>query len=86
MDRTLIRDALAAPPGSELTLAGWVRMLRSSKGGFSFIALSDGSCFSAIQVVADGKLANYDSEVARLTPGSSVVVTGKLVASPAKGQ
>ena len=77
-----IKDALTdTPVGTEVTVAGWVRTVRTSKGGFSFIALNDGSCLAAIQVVADGKLANYDSEVVHLTAGSSVAVTGTLVAS-----
>ena len=43
MKRTLIKDALALPVGQQVTLGGWVRTVRSSKGGFSFIALYDGS-------------------------------------------
>ena len=41
------------PVGSDVTLKGWVRTRRDSKQGFSFINLHDGSCFDAIQVVAD---------------------------------
>ncbi len=86
MKRTLIKEALAnIPVGEQVTLGGWVRTVRTSKGGFSFIALYDGSCFGTIQVIADGKLPNYD-EVAKLTTGSSIMVTGTLAASPAKGQ
>ena len=33
------------------TVNGWVRTRRDSKAGFSFLALSDGSCFDTIQVV-----------------------------------
>ena len=87
MKRTLIKNALNdLAPGSKVTLAGWVRTVRTSGGGFSFLAINDGSCFAAIQVVADGGLANYESEVLRLTAGCSVTVTGELVESPAKGQ
>ena len=87
MKRTLIRDALTdVAPGEAVTVAGWVRTVRTSGGGFSFLALNDGSCLAALQVVADGKLPNYDSEVVHLTAGCSVVATGKLVESPAKGQ
>ncbi len=81
-----IKNVLMAAPGEQVTIGGWVRTLRASKGGFCFIALNDGSCFAAIQVVADNKLANYESEIIRLTAGCSVVVTGKLVASQGKGQ
>ena len=87
MNRTLIKDALAdVAVGTDVTLAGWVRTLRTSKGGFSFIALSDGSCLAAIQVVADGKLPNYASQITHLTAGCSVVAAGRLVESPGKGQ
>ena len=85
MNRTLIKAALKASPGTDITLAGWVRTVRNSKGGFSFIALSDGSCFGTIQIVADNTLPNY-AEIEKLTTGSSVVVTGALVASQGKGQ
>jgi len=87
MHRTLIRDALAAEQfGGEVAVGGWVRTVRTSKGGFSFIALNDGSCLATLQVVADETLGNYDDEIVHLTPGSSVLVTGTLVESQGKGQ
>ncbi|MGB2823403.1 MAG: asparagine--tRNA ligase [Phycisphaerae bacterium] len=83
----LIRDALTnVPAGRTVTVAGWVRTIRTSGGGFSFLAVNDGSCLATIQIVADGKLGNYEDEIARLTAGCSIVVTGTLVDSPAKGQ
>ena len=87
MNRTLIKDALTnTAPGGEIALGGWVRTVRSSKGGFSFIALNDGSCLANIQVVADQALANYQSEIVHLTAGASLWVAGKLVASRGAGQ
>jgi asparaginyl-tRNA synthetase len=87
MQRTPIKDALTdIEPGAELTVAGWVRTVRTSKGGFSFLNLNDGSCLATIQVVADGSLANYDEQIVHLTAGASVVVRGKLVESRGKGQ
>ncbi|MCE5325282.1 MAG: asparagine--tRNA ligase [Planctomycetaceae bacterium] len=86
MNYMRIRDVLASEPGREVTLAGWVRTCRSSKAGISFIQVNDGSCMATIQVVAGSALPNYDSEIAHLTAGASVIVTGALVASPAKGQ
>jgi asparaginyl-tRNA synthetase len=87
MNRTLIQEALTKTPvGQTVTVAGWVRTVRTSGGGFSFLALNDGSCLACLQVVADGKLPNYAAEVVHLTAGCSVTVTGELVASPAKGQ
>ncbi len=86
MKRTRIKDALESMDvGAEVALAGWVRTVRTSKGGFSFLALNDGSCMATIQVVADSALPNYDA-VAHLATGCSVIVRGELVASPAKGQ
>jgi len=81
-----VKDALAGRIGSEVRLAGWVRTLRTSKGGFSFVTINDGSCLASIQVVADKKLPNYESEVVRLTAGCAVALEGELVESPAKGQ
>ncbi len=83
-----VKDALGAAPGTTLTLKGWVRTRRDSKagGGLSFVQLHDGTCFDPIQVVARGDLANYESEVAKLTTGCSVEVDGELVASQGKGQ
>jgi len=72
--------------GSEVVIAGWVRTRRDSKGGFSFIELNDGSCFANIQIVADAVLPNYDSEITKIFPGSSVRITGTLVESPGSGQ
>lgn len=72
--------------GSEITVTGWVKTRRDSKAGISFITLHDGSCFSPIQVVAPNTLPNYTEEIQKLSAGCSIVVTGKLVDSPAKGQ
>ena len=87
MKRDLVRDTLRRRDfGSEVVVAGWVRTRRDSKGGFSFIALNDGSCFDSLQVVVPATLANYQSDVLNLFIGGSIVVTGKLVESPAAGQ
>src|ERR1700731_757049 len=72
--------------GKQVLLQGWVRTRRDSKGGFSFIELNDGSCFGNVQIVADGALANYESEVKKLNVGCSVTIEGDVLKSPAKGQ
>ncbi len=72
--------------GSEVTVQGWVRTRRDSKAGVSFVNVSDGSCFDGVQVVADDKLANYASEVLKLSTGCAVSVVGVVVESPAQGQ
>ena len=75
-----------APAGSPVTVKGWVRTRRDSKAGISFVNVSDGSCFNAVQVVAPNTLPNYADEVLRLTAGCAVEATGGIVPSPAKGQ
>jgi len=72
--------------GREVTLRGWIRTRRDSKGGFSFLELNDGSCLANIQIIADAKLPNYESEVKQLTPGCSVTIRGEVKASGGKGQ
>jgi asparaginyl-tRNA synthetase len=76
------------PVGTTVTVKGWVRTRRDSKsgGGISFIHVHDGSCFHPIQVVAPGTLANFQSEISRITTGCAIVATGKLVESQGKGQ
>jgi asparaginyl-tRNA synthetase len=74
------------PVDTSVTVAGWVRTRRDSKAGLSFIHVSDGSCFATMQIVAPKELANYESEILKLTAGCSVVAKGKLVASQGKGQ
>src|ERR1700745_2897658 len=72
--------------GRKVKLQGWVPTRRDSKGGFSFLELNDGSCQGNIQIVADGKLSNYESEIKHLTAGSSITVEGEVKASQGKGQ
>ena len=86
MHRELINDVLTGEVDREVTVAGWVRTRRDSKGGFSFIELNDGSCFANLQIVADQALPNYESEITQLHPGGSVRVVGQAVASQGKGQ
>jgi asparaginyl-tRNA synthetase len=87
MDKITVAGArLPESVGRTVRLQGWVRTRRDSKGGFSFLELNDGSCLANVQVVADGALPNYASEVLHLTAGSSVTVDGLVKASPAKGQ
>src|SRR5947209_7179805 len=72
--------------GKHVKVQGWVRTRRDSKGGFSFLEVNDGSALGNLQVLADGSLANYDSEVKKLPVGASVTISGLLRPSPAKGQ
>jgi len=81
-------DILAGTPavGASATVQGWIRTRRDSKAGLSFLALHDGSCFDALQVVAPATLANYAAEVLHLTAGCAVTVTGTVAASQGQGQ
>ena len=73
------------PVGNTVTIAGWVRSRRTSRGGFSFIDVHDGSCFDGVQVVADGDLGNYE-DITRLGAGCAVRVTGTVAESAGRGQ
>ena len=88
MTELSVRNLLAGktPVGSEVTLKGWVRTRRDSKQGFSFINLHDGSCFDAIQVVADKSIPGYETEILHLTAGCAIVASGELVESKGRGQ
>jgi asparaginyl-tRNA synthetase len=87
MDRTTAREARREDCiGKQVLLQGWVRTRRDSKGGFSFIELNDGSSFGNVQIVADGNLPNYESEIKKLHVGCCVSIEGEVRKSPAKGQ
>src|SRR5215472_6073991 len=87
MDKVSVSNARCAElVGREVRLSGWVRTRRDSKGGFSFLELNDGSSFGNVQIVADGKLPNYESEVKHLGAGASLTVEGEVRPSPAQGQ
>ncbi len=88
MQQHSISDILAEriPVGESVEARGWIRTRRDSKAGLSFLALHDGSCFDALQVVVPSELPNYASDVAKLSTGCSVVVQGEVVASPGAGQ
>ena len=65
----------------EVVIAGWVKSARGGKS-FGFLDVNDGSSFKGAQVVFDAdKLANYDV-ISKLNTGSSVKVTGTLIATP----
>jgi asparaginyl-tRNA synthetase len=83
--RTLIKHVLASAESRDgLTVKGWVRTRRDSKG-FSFLELNDGSCLANLQIVIDAGTPGGEN-LTQWTTGASAVVEGKLVASPATGQ
>ena len=79
MARQKIAKILSDPDliGAEITVYGWVKSARSQKN-FSFIELTDGSCFSSLQIVSEKEML--------LSTGTSVKITGTLVESPKEGQ
>jgi asparaginyl-tRNA synthetase len=71
-------------PLDHILLKGWVRTKRDSKT-FSFIEVNDGSCLQNMQIIVDEKTPDY-GEIKKLTTGSAIAVTGKLVPSKGAGQ
>src|ERR1700754_3541752 len=87
MDKTTVQKARSADAvGQSVTLQGWIRTRRDSKGGVCFLELNDGSCLANIQIIADANLPNYEKEVKHLSPGCSVTVRGEVKESGGKGQ
>ena len=82
-----VKQALSGDLADQtVTVRGWLRTRRDSKAGFSFLAVSDGSCFDTIQVVAPKELGNYEADILHVTSGASISATGKLQKSQGKGQ
>lgn len=79
-----IRDILQKAPGSAVEAYGWVKTRRDSKG-VHFIQMSDGSCFSDLQVVVEAGALPPET-LARVTTGACIRVAGDLVASPGARQ
>lgn len=79
--RTKIKEILNSDQVDyDVTVKGWVRSFRNNQ----FIALNDGSCMANLQVVIG---LDTDPELLRkITPGASLSVSGKLIASQGKGQ
>lgn len=62
--------------GARTTVCGWVRTSRDS-AAVSFLELTDGTCFSRLQVVIDKNAVMPDPECMRT--GAAVCVTGEVV-------
>ncbi len=87
MDKLTVKEARQESfAGQTALLEGWVRSRRDSKAGFSFIELNDGTSLGNIQILAPNTLENYQSDVLRLTTGSSIAVEGEVVKSPGAKQ
>ncbi len=67
--------------GKTVTVAGWIRTIRSSKS-FGFIELNDGSFFKNLQIVFEqDKLDNY-TEIEKQNVGASLIITGSVLLTP----
>jgi asparaginyl-tRNA synthetase len=87
METTSIRSIFRTPESflnGNINLSGWVRTVRSNNN-LAFIAVSDGTFFTPLQVVATSDISNFDA-IDKLPIGSSISVTGKLVESQGGGQ
>src|SRR6266508_5553207 len=79
-----VKQAFNLAVCTDVTLRGWVRSRRDSKG-VTFIELNDGSRFKSMQLVVDAGVVPDDT-LKQVTTGSSIAASGLLVESPAKGQ
>jgi asparaginyl-tRNA synthetase len=85
MKRSTVKELLGSKEtGAMVLLKGWVRTRRGNNQ-VAFIAVNDGTIIHNIQVVAE--MQSFPEELMkRITTGSSISVTGKLVESMGKGQ
>jgi asparaginyl-tRNA synthetase len=85
VERILIKDILSdAYLGKSVTVCGWVRSKRESKG-FAFLVLSDGSTQETLQLVINSGARAFQ-QLLRLNTGAAILAKGILKESPAKGQ
>jgi asparaginyl-tRNA synthetase len=83
--RMCIREILSgSQAGGAVTVCGWVRTKRQSKG-FAFVALSDGSSQETLQIVVSEETAAFNA-LPSCNTGTAIRVQGVLRESPAKGQ
>ena len=84
MKRTTIKEIFKDPQqfaGKEITVAGWVRTIRSSNA-FGFVELNDGSYFGNLQVVVESaKLENYNV-ITSQNVGAALCFTGVIELTP----
>lgn len=85
MKRTEIKKLLSGENlGNDVIVKGWVRTKRGNKN-VSFVAINDGSTIHNIQAVLENDKFQ-ESELKRITTGSSIKVVGELVSSSGSGQ
>ena len=81
-----IKELLStAQPSDSIDISGWIQK-KQKRAEFSFIALNDGSSLSALQIIVDQDLNNYEELMRQSRVGASIRVIGKVVESQGKGQ
>ena len=65
--------------GQTVLVCGWIRSVRDQKS-FAFIEITDGSCFSNFQIVAEPTMLEG------LSTGAAIAATGEIVKSPGNKQ
>lgn len=83
MKRTEIIKLFKDAPqdGTQVLVAGWVRTARESKN-VGFLEINDGSSFGNLQIIIDASKFENFKELANLSVGTSVNITGKVVLTP----
>ncbi len=85
MERILINELLSDKYiDKEVTVCGWVRTRRESKG-FAFLIISDGSSQDTLQIVVSNEASCFQ-HIQKCNTGASVKIKGLLRESPARGQ
>ena len=87
MHRTELKKIFDSPQDflqGEITVCGWLRTLRDSKG-IAFAQVNDGSAFRSLQVVLTDELPNFN-ELRKLNVGTAVCMRGQLVLTPEANQ
>ena len=82
--RASIAETIKLQTLGPATLEGWVKTRRDSKD-ISFIELTDGSSLKGLQVVVKHDKLEQ-SELSKITTGSSIIAKGNLIKSEGKGQ
>ncbi len=67
--------------GKEITVVGWTKSVRASNV-FGFLTVSDGTCFSPLQIVFESEILSNYKEIAALNVGAAVVATGVFTLTP----
>lgn len=88
VNRSIIKYLDESFIGQNVRLGGWQKTSReqgSDKGRFLFLMLNDGSTPKNIQIVVDNNVPGFEEARKALT-GSSFLIEGTVIKSPAKGQ